>query len=199
MPAVSNTYFSNFATHDPLEAAFLQQIRAEPDNELHRLVYADWLEERGEHKSDLIRKHAELMKRPDSESKQDYRSGLACFYNYLGQFEDLLLQFDFRQQRQCGCDFIVYGMCELSRITRDQTSPELIIDLQQRLEPELLVLALRQHLDDVWAWAMLPGMPVTPDPSRGKAVHRLLESPARNTLLRATQRPAPSTRRPSIA
>jgi len=42
------------------EDAFLQAIIDEPDNDMHRLVYADWLEDRGDPRSELIRLQFEL-------------------------------------------------------------------------------------------------------------------------------------------
>jgi uncharacterized protein (TIGR02996 family) len=45
--------------HDGL----LRAIREEPDEDVHRLVYADWLEEQGESgRAELIRLHLELMR-----------------------------------------------------------------------------------------------------------------------------------------
>src|SRR5262249_37671575 len=37
------------------EEAFLQAIRGEPDEPAHRLVYADWLEERGDPRAEFVR------------------------------------------------------------------------------------------------------------------------------------------------
>ncbi len=60
------------------EDAFLQAVQADPDNEQVRQVYADWLEERGDQRAELIRvmqemaalpvysdRHAELRPRRD--------------------------------------------------------------------------------------------------------------------------------------
>jgi uncharacterized protein (TIGR02996 family) len=47
-----------------LEAAFRKQIEAEPENDLHQLVYADWLEERGRPQAELIRHWITLRRNP---------------------------------------------------------------------------------------------------------------------------------------
>ena len=44
------------------EQAFLQQIQEEPENPLPRLIYADWLEERGNPRSELIRIQEQLRR-----------------------------------------------------------------------------------------------------------------------------------------
>lgn len=43
---------------------FLMQIAAEPDNETAKRIYADWLEERGDERAELIRIHLKLSKLP---------------------------------------------------------------------------------------------------------------------------------------
>ena len=49
---------------DPEEAAFLDQIAAEPDDDVTRLVYADWLEDRGcPDRADVIRRGVKTPKR----------------------------------------------------------------------------------------------------------------------------------------
>jgi uncharacterized protein (TIGR02996 family) len=40
---------------EPVESAFLESIRAAPTDNTHRLVYADWLEERGDGRADYLR------------------------------------------------------------------------------------------------------------------------------------------------
>jgi uncharacterized protein (TIGR02996 family) len=42
------------------EEAFLQAIRGEPDEPAHRLVYADWLEERGDPRAEYLRLGAQV-------------------------------------------------------------------------------------------------------------------------------------------
>lgn len=42
---------------------FISQIQAEPENHLHRLVYADWLEERGDNRCEILRAGVDVMKR----------------------------------------------------------------------------------------------------------------------------------------
>jgi uncharacterized protein (TIGR02996 family) len=42
--------------------AFLQAILAEPDNDLPRLIYADWLEERGDPRGEFIRVQVEIAR-----------------------------------------------------------------------------------------------------------------------------------------
>src|SRR5262245_14035787 len=44
------------------EKAFLAAIRANPDDEAPRLVYADWLEERGDARAEFIRLQAALSR-----------------------------------------------------------------------------------------------------------------------------------------
>ena len=43
---------------------FLAQIAANPDDDALRLVYADWLEERGDPRCELIRLEAEMAHLP---------------------------------------------------------------------------------------------------------------------------------------
>ncbi len=40
---------------DPTERAFLEALRAKPDDEATRVVYADWLEQRGDPRAALVR------------------------------------------------------------------------------------------------------------------------------------------------
>jgi uncharacterized protein (TIGR02996 family) len=47
-----------------LEEGFLRAMREEPDNEGHALVLADWLEEQGDPRGDLVRVHFQLRKAP---------------------------------------------------------------------------------------------------------------------------------------
>src|SRR5262245_36198782 len=42
------------------EEAFLKAIRGEPDELAHRLVYADWLEERGDPRAEFVRLGAQV-------------------------------------------------------------------------------------------------------------------------------------------
>lgn len=44
---------------------FLAEIAASPDDDLPRLVYADWLEERGDPRGEFIRVQCELARHPD--------------------------------------------------------------------------------------------------------------------------------------
>jgi uncharacterized protein (TIGR02996 family) len=53
-------------------AAFLDAIRAEPDVDLHRLAFADWLDERGDPYADLIRVQCELAELDALEQTDDY-------------------------------------------------------------------------------------------------------------------------------
>src|SRR5262249_59482941 len=49
----------------PQERALIDAIRDDPDDDLRRLVYADWLEEHGQaERAELIRVQVELAKRP---------------------------------------------------------------------------------------------------------------------------------------
>ena len=49
--------------HEP----FLQAIAAAPHDPTPRLIYADWLEERGDARSEFIRLHARLAEQPDDD------------------------------------------------------------------------------------------------------------------------------------
>src|SRR5688500_17299014 len=51
-----------------MEEAFLKIIRVEPDHATHRLVHADWLEERGSRKSQAVRQWNEAAKGISPES-----------------------------------------------------------------------------------------------------------------------------------
>lgn len=51
--------------YSPDEYSFLQSIIADPDDDLPRLVYADWLEDRGNPRGEFIRVHCELARLPD--------------------------------------------------------------------------------------------------------------------------------------
>src|SRR4029078_1438463 len=44
------------------QAAFLDAIIPEPDDDAPRLIYADWLEERGDPRAEFIRAQCELVK-----------------------------------------------------------------------------------------------------------------------------------------
>jgi uncharacterized protein (TIGR02996 family) len=60
------------------ETAFLKAILEEPDDDALRLVYADWLEERGDFLSDLIRVQCRLAKMPQGDPARAellYRTG----------------------------------------------------------------------------------------------------------------------------
>jgi uncharacterized protein (TIGR02996 family) len=46
--------------------AFVQEIAAHPDDDAPRLIYADWLEERGDPQGQFIRVQCELARMPDS-------------------------------------------------------------------------------------------------------------------------------------
>ena len=55
------------------EAAFLQTISAAPDDDLPRLVFADWLEERGDaERAEFIRLQCELASAPDSDPMRPF-------------------------------------------------------------------------------------------------------------------------------
>jgi uncharacterized protein (TIGR02996 family) len=50
--------------------AFLDAIRENPDDDAHRLVYADWLEERGDPRGEFIRVQCELARLPKSNRRR---------------------------------------------------------------------------------------------------------------------------------
>ncbi|MEK6237946.1 MAG: TIGR02996 domain-containing protein [Planctomycetales bacterium] len=53
------------------ERMFLNEIIENPDDDAPRLVFADWLEERGDLRADFIRAQCELAKLPDHERRPD--------------------------------------------------------------------------------------------------------------------------------
>src|SRR5213078_614891 len=48
----------------PEEMAFRQAIIDNPDDDAHRLIFADWLEERGDPRAEFIRVQCELARLP---------------------------------------------------------------------------------------------------------------------------------------
>jgi uncharacterized protein (TIGR02996 family) len=68
---------------DPTEEAFLESIRANPSAKTVRLVYADWLEERGDPRAEYLRVLCEwLLCRPGEDQRlivreRDLRAGLS--------------------------------------------------------------------------------------------------------------------------
>ncbi|WP_166831438.1 TIGR02996 domain-containing protein [Thalassoroseus pseudoceratinae] len=49
----------------PQDSAFLEAILADPDEDLPRLIYADWLDEQGDPRGEFIRIQCELFQRSD--------------------------------------------------------------------------------------------------------------------------------------
>ena len=49
----------------PQDSAFLEAIQAEPDDDLPRLIFADWLDEQGDPRGEFIRIQCELFQRSD--------------------------------------------------------------------------------------------------------------------------------------
>jgi uncharacterized protein (TIGR02996 family) len=52
------------------EEGFLQAIREEPRNDTHRLIYADWLEERGDPRGELIHVQCRLAELPEKDERR---------------------------------------------------------------------------------------------------------------------------------
>jgi uncharacterized protein (TIGR02996 family) len=52
------------------DQAFLQALRARPDDDATRLVYADWLEELGDPRGEYLRLECELAAMPPDEERQ---------------------------------------------------------------------------------------------------------------------------------
>jgi uncharacterized protein (TIGR02996 family) len=46
------------------EDAFIAAVLEDPGADLHRLVYADWLEERGDPRAEFLRAECELLRLP---------------------------------------------------------------------------------------------------------------------------------------
>ncbi len=64
-------------THEEHQSAFLAAIAADPDDDGHRLIFADWLEERGDPRGEFVRLQCELAplrwddpRRPELERRQ---------------------------------------------------------------------------------------------------------------------------------
>jgi uncharacterized protein (TIGR02996 family) len=62
---------------DPVEEAFLEAIRANPRDKTARLVYADWLEERGDPRAEYLRVLCAWLacRRPDGAKRLIEREG----------------------------------------------------------------------------------------------------------------------------
>jgi uncharacterized protein (TIGR02996 family) len=58
-----------------LEASFLRAIREEPDDDAPRLIYADWLEERGDPRGEYLRLWCRVLQ--DVRRLRELRSGIA--------------------------------------------------------------------------------------------------------------------------
>src|SRR5438874_7243327 len=54
----------------PADAAFLRAIRAAPDDDLPRLIYADYLDERGDPRGEFIRLQIERPRLPRSDPRR---------------------------------------------------------------------------------------------------------------------------------
>ncbi|MCA9070119.1 MAG: TIGR02996 domain-containing protein [Planctomycetaceae bacterium] len=50
--------------------SFIEAIQANPGDEIPRLVYADWLDEQGDPRGELIRIQCEIARRPDNDLKR---------------------------------------------------------------------------------------------------------------------------------
>ena len=69
---------------DPQRQAFLDAIIAEPHEDVHRLVYADWIDERGEHeRAALIRVQCEI-------AEQESRLGWLTTLDLLDRERELM-------------------------------------------------------------------------------------------------------------
>ena len=60
----------------PAESAFVDAIRETPDDRTLRLVYADWLDEAGDSRGELIRLQCELDARAVGRSPAERAAGL---------------------------------------------------------------------------------------------------------------------------
>ncbi|MCI0461760.1 MAG: ribosomal protein L7/L12 [Gemmataceae bacterium] len=59
------------------DAAFIEALQASPEDDALRLVYADWLEERGDERADYLRTVAALASMPEEDQRYpDLRSRL---------------------------------------------------------------------------------------------------------------------------
>ena len=67
------------------ELHFLRQIRLSPEDDLSRLIYADWLEEQGDARADFLRLDVELQNR--TKESLDYQELLAERSSLLPQID----------------------------------------------------------------------------------------------------------------
>lgn len=76
------------------DRAFLDEILAQPDDDLPRLIYADWLEERGDPRGELIRVQCELAKLTATDSRRkvlEERGRLLVLDHYESWIEEPLI------------------------------------------------------------------------------------------------------------
>jgi uncharacterized protein (TIGR02996 family) len=106
---------------DPLEDAFLQQIRAEPENTLHPLVYADWLEEQGDPKAAQIRAWHTLRMDPYPWQQTDAK--LKTLWALTDDFWTMLRRMLTCEQTLLGCEFIQQVLPDIRTAARS-TAPE---------------------------------------------------------------------------
>src|SRR3954462_7787220 len=55
----------------PEEAAFLDRVCADPDDDAPRLIFADWLDERGDPRGEFIRVQVALARIPPGDLRRD--------------------------------------------------------------------------------------------------------------------------------
>lgn len=79
------------------EDAFIQAILQDPDDDASRLVYADWLEEQGSPRSDVIRERCRIAGLPDSDRlnlETILRQSWADYWNEWVEYCGLVLTWD---------------------------------------------------------------------------------------------------------
>ena len=88
------------------QAGFLQVIMESPEDEGARLVYADWLDERGDPRGEFIRAQCELAKRLQADvaqMEQDYPQRRALKVRAEQLLRDHGAEWN-RPMRQSGCE-----------------------------------------------------------------------------------------------
>src|SRR5438874_1642322 len=72
---MSNSEMAKSVEHSRLEQGFLQAIIESPDDDDHRLIFADWLEERDDPRGEFIRVQVERA-RPGVDELREARNWL---------------------------------------------------------------------------------------------------------------------------
>jgi uncharacterized protein (TIGR02996 family) len=123
------------------EAAFLRIIRSRPEDDLSRLVFADWLEEQGDPRADFLRLHLALSAaapdHPDRVAGEHELSSLrkGCDAAWLAVIEPERIPHtdDPTEGRVCECFYIGYGQRKRRRPYLHAESQDTECDAWKRL------------------------------------------------------------------